>query len=149
MDTNPVGVPQKVHALEVKVDELLNIWKSENPIRDGFFGFLSKAKVGFNKICIFLINSLDEFIQIVDDKLGDGADKKATVMIYVEKLYDEIVVASLPAFLKPFNKTIKRFVILVVISGTIDFIVSKYRDGSWRNKWGEITDDAEDGILGN
>jgi|TARA_Y100000034_G_scaffold86053_1_gene103154 hypothetical protein len=149
METNPVGNPIQVNELESKVNELLNAWKTENPIKKGWFGFLSNVKVSFNKICAFLINSLDEFIQLVDDKLGDGADKKATVMVYVEKLYDEIVTLSLPIFLKPFNIPIKRFVIMVIVSGAIDFVVAKYRDGSWRNKWNDIADDAEDGILGN
>lgn len=148
-EVNPVGTPQQVQALEFKVNELLDVWKSENPINKGFFSFLSTAKVSFSKISAFLINSLDEFVQLVDDKLGDGADKKATVMIYIEKLYDEIVTTSLPLFLKPFNMPIKRFVIMVVISGAIDFVVSKYRDGSWRDKWDEIVDDAEDGEMWN
>lgn len=149
MDTNPIGSPQQVAALELKVSDLLNIWKAENPVRKGFFSLLFNVKVSFNKITAFLINSLDDFIQIVDDQIGDGADKKATVMVYVEKLYDEIVTMSLPIFLKPFSLPIKRFVIMVVVSGAIDFIVAKYRDGSWRNKWDELADDAEDGIMGN
>jgi len=96
-----------------------------------------------------LINSLDEFVQLVDTELGDGADKKATVMVYVEKLYDEIVTLSLPFFLKPFSLPIKRFVIMVIVSGAIDFVVAKYRDGSWRNRWDDLVDDAEDGIMNN
>jgi hypothetical protein len=92
---------------------------------------------------------MDEFVQLIDDQLIDSADKKATVMVYVEKLYDEIVTLSLPIFLKPFSMPIKRFVIMVVVSGAIDFVVTKYRDGSWRKKWDELADDAEDGIMGN
>jgi hypothetical protein len=151
MDTNinPVGNPQQVNALELKVNELLNVWKAENPIRKGFFSILFNAKVSFNKVTAFLINSMDEFVQLIDDQLIDSADKKATVMVYVEKLYDEIVTLSLPIFLKPFSMPIKRFVIMVVVSGAIDFVVTKYRDGSWRKKWDELADDAEDGIMGN
>jgi len=148
-DTNPIGVPKQVNALDLKVTELLNIWKAEHPIRKGFFSLLFNVKTSFNKITAFLINSMDEFIQLVDDEVGDGADKKATVMVYVEKLYNEIVIMSLPIFLKPFNKPIKKFVILVVVSSTIDYVVSKYREGSWRGKWDELADDAEDGIMGN
>jgi len=149
MDTNPVGNPQQVNALELKVNELLNVWKSENPVKKGFFNVLFNVKVSFNKVTAFLINSLDEFVQLVDTELGDGADKKATVMVYVEKLYDEIVTLSLPFFLKPFSLPIKRFVIMVIVSGAIDFVVAKYRDGSWRNRWDDLVDDAEDGIMNN
>jgi len=148
-DLNPIGIPKQINELELKVKELLDNWKKENPVKKELFGLISNVKISFNKITAFLINSLDEFIQIVDDKLDNGSDKKATVMLYVEKLYDEIVTASLPVFLKPFNLPIKRFVVLVVISGTIDFVVSKYRNGAWRNKWNDLADDAEDGILNN
>ena len=148
-NTNPVGNPQQIDALELKVNEFLNIWKAENPIKKGFFSILFNVKVSMNKVTAFLINSLDEFVQLVDDKIDNGADKKATVMVYIEKLYDEIVTMSLPIFLKPFSLPIKRFVIMVIVSGAIDFVVTKYRDGSWRNKWDELTDDAEDGIMGN
>lgn len=149
MDTNPIGIPQQIFDLEAKVGELLNIWKLENPIQESFWGLFSQAQVSFNKITTFLINSLDQFIQIVDDQLEVGADKKATVMIYIEKLYDEIVTVSLPFYLRPFNVPIKRFVIMVVISGAIDFFVDKYRNGAWRDKWEEISEDAEDGVWGN
>jgi len=50
MDTNPVGNPQQVNALELKVNELLNVWKSENPVKKGFFNVLFNVKVSFNKL---------------------------------------------------------------------------------------------------
>ncbi len=131
-DVNPVGQPVQLTAMDAKVNELIVKWETENPLPEGWFSkFKTKAKTRYTKVTRFLIESLDELIIVVENLLDLGPDKKATVLLAIGTIYDAIIAKSLPVWLRPFNMMIRAFVISVVISTTIDFIVSKYSSGNW------------------
>ena len=52
----------------------------------------------------------------------------------VDFLYDYIVREALPIWMRPFAGKIKEYVINVLVSASIDWIVSKYREGIWKDK---------------
>ena len=126
--------------MDAKVEQLIARWAEENPVSGGWFSrFKTRVKVSFSKITRFLMDSLDELIVIVENLVDLGPDKKATVLNAIAKLYDAIVATSLPVWLRPFSPMIKKFVIDVAISSAIDFIVGKYRSGSWNKPSEEPT----------
>lgn len=128
-EPNPVGEP-KVDLIAAEIDQIVGIWQENNPAP----GWFTKVKGAWFKAVGFLMNVTDYLILFVDDLIPEGADKKATVMTAVGLIYDKIVPPLLPMFIKPFNSQIKAFVLNVLVSMTIDFIVTKYREGTWRPK---------------
>jgi hypothetical protein len=80
---------------------------------------------------VFIIEALDNLILFVQNNISEGSDKKAIVMMFTSKLFDYIVIESFPVCLKPFAPTIKKIVIDIIISELIEFMVQKYKEGSW------------------
>lgn len=91
-----------------------------------------KSRVNSIHITQFLLRSLDGLILFVESLIGDGADKKATVLSAVAVLYDYIIKESFPLWLKPYAFGIKGFIVYTIVSIAIDWIVSKYNSGDWR-----------------
>lgn len=79
----------------------------------------------------FLVDSLDELINFVENLIPEGKDKKAAVLAVIAKLFDYIAVQTFPLWLKPFSNTIKAIVVYIICSQVIDFIVAKYNAGYW------------------
>lgn len=128
---NPVGNFQMLDRVEGYLDNLIAKWKLENP-PSSWWRVWSKAKIGFVTITAFLINGLDELIQIVEDAVDvSGPDKKATVIKAITRVYDFVIKEAMPMWLRPFSPAIKNFIINVVISYAVDFIVEKYNNGNW------------------
>ncbi len=133
---NPVGTAQEIDTIEEYINSLAQLWDTLKQ------GQVSKwwefwKKLGTTKlveVTNFLIKALDDLIALVDDKLSDGADKKATVMDAISRLYDYIIAGALPIWMKPFSGTIKDYVINGLVSSAIDWIVNKYKNGEWRKK---------------
>tara|TARA_Y100000034_G_scaffold134066_1_gene201503 strand:+ start:9594 stop:10142 length:549 start_codon:yes stop_codon:yes gene_type:complete len=130
MTTNPVGEVKFIDQIEEYLNGLLEQWRIENP-PTSWWRLWSKAKIGFVKITAFLLNAIDELIQLSEDLVDLGPDKKATVMDAISRLYDWIVKEALPIWLKPWSPAIKNFIINVVISYAIDWIVGKYNTGEF------------------
>lgn len=131
-EVDPVGSAVQLEAMSVKVNEIITKWETENPLPEGWFNKIkTKVKVSYAKITRFLIDSLDELILIVEGLVDLGPDKKATVLVAIAAIYDAIVAKSLPVWAKPLNPVIRQFVIMVMVSSAIDFIVGKYRNGEW------------------
>lgn len=86
------------------------------------------------RITEFLLNALDELIAYVDQLDISGVDKKATVLAVISILYDYGIKEVLPIWAKPFSGKIKNYIIYVMISTAIDWIVEKYRNGVWTKK---------------
>lgn len=128
-EPNPVGEPQ-VDKIQEEIVKIVGIWQENNPVP----GWFSKVKGAWFKAVGFLMNVTDYLILFVEDLIPVGADKKATVMAAISVIYDKIVPPMMPMFVKPFSYQIKAFVLNVLVSMTIDFIVAKYREGSWRPK---------------
>jgi hypothetical protein len=82
----------------------------------------------------FLMYALDHLVTTIDGLMDNGADKKATVLKALDVLYTSIVIPITPIWLKPFNNKVKEFLLEVVFSIMIDFVVAKYREGAWNLK---------------
>lgn len=95
-------------------------------------------KVSFVAVTNFLLASLDDLIAYVDGIIFNSLDKKATVLDAMGRLYDTVVIAAMPIWLKPFAPMIRRIIIDEVVSTAIDWIVDKYRNGSWNKKDSEV-----------
>jgi hypothetical protein len=89
-------------------------------------------KVRLSQGVQFLIECLDKLVLFVEDLIPAGTDKKAAVILILDKLFDYVVSPALPIWLKPFAPIIKDVVINFVISSIIDLIVSKYNKGIWK-----------------
>ena len=80
---------------------------------------------------MFLVSSVDDLINLVEEFVISGPDKKQLVLESISKIYDYIIAEAMPFFLKPFNPYIKNFIVDFVISNLIDFFVNKYNEGLW------------------
>ena len=131
-NTNPVGKVIPSDLIDQFIESMKALWDST---QEKSKSWQLWKKVNFIKITNFLLNCLDDLIAYVDTMaFASGADKKATVLNAVSKLYDYIVREALPMWLVPFANVIRDYIIQVLISAAIDWIVQKYREGDWRKK---------------
>lgn len=105
-------------------------WDQEN-ITGSFWTF---SKTYLIKVSNFITNALDETIRLVENLIPGGENKKIAVMSTMENILDYIIVQTFPVWAKPFVPLIKKFVLNVLISNFIDFIVEKYNSGFWKNQ---------------
>lgn len=141
-DMNPVGEVVKdegilhfIEAMKRKWDNFLVVAKAQSP---GWKFWKSKRLV---PVTTFLLKALDDLISYVDEMDLMGPDKKATVLWAVGVIYDYVVRQAMPVWLKPFAGAVRVYVITVLLAAAIDWIVEKYRDGSWRKpaaEWAEV-----------
>lgn len=126
--TDPVGNIISVPEIEEKLQKYIQIWKDSNSNTKSFW----KPKISFSRITNFLLFALDDFISVLTKIPIPGPDKKATVLNAISKLYDFTVQEALPIYLKPFASIIKNYIVYVLISNSIDWIVAKYQNGNWK-----------------
>jgi hypothetical protein len=100
------------------LDDLSNKWHKEDP------DSLAKSSV-------FVLDSLDESINLAEEFSVSGKDKKEVVLFIMSTFFENVLSKSMPAYLYPFEKIIRVFLIKVVLSASIDFMVKKYNEGSW------------------
>lgn len=100
------------------LDELSSKWHKEEP------DSLAKSS-------IFVLDSLDNSINLVEELTISGKDKKEVVLFIMSTFFENVISKSMPAYIYPFEKIIRVFVIKVVLSAFIDFMVKKYNEGSW------------------
>ena len=134
VEPNPVGEFQEKDEIKVYIEEASNEWSSLQVEEKESSKWNIFGKSNFVKITKFLIYCLDGLIMLVDRLIEGGPNKKATVLLAISDLYDYVVKDSMPMYAKPFAANIKNFVIYTIISIFIDYIVSKYREGSWSIK---------------
>ena len=115
---NVVDIPE----VKAMVCAFAKQWQVTNP---------NPKKSGLKVATRFLLDCVDEFIALVEEYISSGPDKKATVLAALSMLYDFVVFNALPLWLKPFASQIKTFIITVLASELIDFVVAKYKKGSW------------------
>ena len=133
-EPNPIGAIQKTEEFEEKIIALSSDWDEKIKTINEKWWNLNKTRISI--ATIFLLSSLDELIIIADEVIySGGADKKATVLYGIDKLYNYISLEALPIWLRPFATVIKQYVIYTLVSNFIDYIVGKYRNGNW-NKTG-------------
>lgn len=129
-ESNPIGEIKQTVEFEEKIISLSNDWDEKIKSISKKWWNLSKTRISL--ATIFLLNSLDELIIIAEDAIrSGGADKKATVLYGIDKLYDYISLEAMPIWLRPFASVIKQYVIYTLASSFIDYIVEKYNNGSW------------------
>lgn len=125
MEDSSIGQVHNVPEFENKVLELTESWQSQT----------SEKKANLSQITLFLLGALDQLVNTIDGLLDKGIDKKATVLAGMERLYDFVQSSAfVPLWLKPFLSVIKSYVIYVLLSIFIDWMVSKYRQGQWKIK---------------
>ena len=117
-----------------KIAEVIQKWKNI-PKNEGVMGFFS-GKINLKDSAGFLIKSLDELINHVEKLIGDGngGTKKEMVLKAISIIFDYVAKEAMPFFLRPFSNQIKYFIINVIISNIIDFIVGKYNILGWIGK---------------
>lgn len=131
-DTNPVGEVKQSAVIDQFIESMKALWESTRtkPAWWKFWQRMSPVPV-----TNFLLKCLDDLIAYVDQIVDtSGADKKATVLNAIGKIYDYIAIEALPLWAKPFSTAIRSYIIDTMISSAIDYIVEKYRHGSWRPK---------------
>jgi len=129
---NQIGESKKIDKIEEKVEELKGNWDLIATIeKSGWFDW--KPRVNLYKLTNFLLIAVDELINVIDEFVLEGKDKKATVLSSIEKLYDYATKEALPIWLIPFSNHVKTYIIYTLISTSIDWIVTKYRNGEWRD----------------
>lgn len=116
--------------LDQQLDQLKKTWDSQNPPATPSWWHLNRARMV--RGTKFIIESLDKMILLTEDLIPAGSDKKAAVTLIAARLFDYIVVAAFPIWLKPFAPAIRGVIINIVVSNTIDFIVQKYNQGIWK-----------------
>lgn len=127
---NPIGEVKIDEAIENYVQIMAAEW-DETKEQIPWWKFWKRMSIV--RVTDFLLKSLDDLIAYVDQIIDtSGADKKATVLRSLEMIYDYIVKEAMPIWLRPFAGGIKRIIILDVLSPAIDWIVDKYRNGTWR-----------------
>jgi len=131
---DPIGEVQVVGSVEEMLVELKRYWDSKKSDRS-FWG----SSVSVSKVTSFLLYALDGFVNAVNEAVITGPDKKATVLDALDRLYEYTVREALPFWLRPVASPIKSYVIYVLVSNAIDWMVVKYRDGSWSSE------DAQEG----
>jgi hypothetical protein len=111
------------------LENLKKSWDKNNPQKSSW---VSLNKTQLINCTIFLITALDDLIVYVQGVIPKGSDKKTAVTAVLSNAFDYIVVQAFPAWLRPFAPTIKQIIIGIIISQLIDFIVAKYKEGSWK-----------------
>lgn len=133
--TGPVGKVVSDIGVETYIETMAVKWEESK--KDSKWWQVWR-KVSFVSITNFLLARLDDLITYVDDIIASGVDKKATVLDAIVKIYDNIIYQAMPVWIKPFSPLIRGIVIGQIIPAAIDFMVSKYKEGSWNKKDQEL-----------
>jgi hypothetical protein len=123
---DPIGQVRVVGSVEEMLVELKAHWDAKKSSRS-FWG----SGVSVSKVTSFLLYALDGFVNAVNEAVIPGPDKKATVLDALDRLYEYTVREALPIWLRPVASPIKSYVIHVLVSNAIDWMVMKYKEGSW------------------
>lgn len=126
-NANPVGIPHKLDEIEEKIRFYCSLWDAQKNSRH-----MRVPKINLSVVTNFLLAALDDFVITISAVVISGPDKKATVLNAIDKIYEYVVREALPIWLRPFAGVIKQYIVYVLISNAIDWMVSKYKSGSWK-----------------
>ena len=127
-NANPVGEPHRIEDVENKVQFYCRLWDSRKSP-----GSMWLPKASVSTVTNFLLMALDDFVMVVSTAVISGPDKKATVLDAIGRIYDYTMAEALPIWLVPFAGVLRQYIIYVLISNAIDWMVAKYRNGSWKS----------------
>lgn len=131
---NPIGEVRTISSVEGMVAELMAQWNAQLYRKE----FLS-GRSNISKVTNFLLYALDGLMKEVNEALIPGPDKKATVLDAIDRLYEYTIREAMPFWMRPLASPLKSYIVHILISNSIDWIVLKYKDGSWkREKHDEI-----------
>lgn len=133
--SNPVGTVQPIDAINNYVEAATQKWEEAKAAAQKEPWWKIWKSVSLEKMHMvthFLLNSLDDLVTYVADHEIPGPDKKATVLAAIAILYDNTASTAMPTWLKPFNSGVKYYIVSVLVSSAIDWIVDKYNNGQWR-----------------
>ena len=130
--SDPIGVPYRVKPIDARIVALADQWDAQQAEKEKprWWEFWKRA-VTLTEVTKFLLGSIDDLINMVQGLIDEGADKKATVLKYIDKLYEYVVREAMPIWLRPFAGPVKKYILYSIISPAIDWIVKKYQDGQW------------------
>ena len=117
-----------LNKLEDYISDLEKRWDQNNVEKKSWWRIKTSYLISST---LFIINSLDEIIIFVEGVIPDGQQKKEATLTVVSKLFDYVVATAFPIWLSPFVFIIKKIVIDVIIDSLINYIVEKYKNGSW------------------
>jgi len=133
-ESNPIGTVQKIQQFEEKILHLKQKWDEQLRLNSKKWASFLYRKINLTAVTTFLLGALDELVFTVDKLVEYGPDKKATVLDGLDRLYEYVLKEGLPIWLRPFAAPIKNYIIYTLASNAIDWMVEKYRNGSWRSK---------------
>ena len=114
--------------LDAYLENLKAKWDETAPPKKSWFAIHQTQITECTK---FLICALDDLILFVQDNIPKGSDKKTVVLLVISNIFDYVATNSFPTWLIPLTPVVKQIIVGVIVSQLIEFIVSKYRDGSW------------------
>jgi hypothetical protein len=122
---NPVGEPHRIEEVEKRLQFYKDLWDSQKS--RSFW----RPRVSLSGLTNFLMAALDDMVIAVGAYILSGPDKKATVLDAIDRLYDYTVREALPFWVRPFAAPVKNYIVYVLASNAIDWMVAKYQSGSW------------------
>jgi hypothetical protein len=135
LEPNPIGTIQKIKQFEEKIADLKQKWDEQIRFKSKkWIDYLLCKNVNLTAATNFLLFALDDLVFTIDNLLEYGPDKKATVLNGLDRLYEYVLKEGTPIWLRPIAAPIKNYVIYTLASNAIDWIVKKYKNGSWREK---------------
>jgi len=125
---NPVGAAQRVDEIESRLNFYKSLWDSQKNKRSFW-----SPKISLSRVTNFLMVALDDLVVTVASVVIAGPDKKATVLDAINRLYDYTVREAMPIWMRPIASPVKQYIVYVLVSNAIDWMVAKYQNGSWNN----------------
>lgn len=129
---NPIGEIKQDSAIQNYITILCADWdKTHPPIR----WWQRWKRPSFTKATAFVLLALDDLVAYADEAIDTtGADKKATVLWAIRKIFQYVGKGALPVCLRPFAPQIMEIIIFGIISPFIDWMIDKYRNGAWKKQ---------------
>lgn len=129
---NPVGQVIENQYIDIFVESMKVFWSSTKQKTKWYEMW---KRVSMMAATNFLLKCLDDLIVYADQiPSAKGIDKKATVLSAVGKIYDYIAKETMPIWLLPFVSLVRDYILNILVSHAIDWIVAKYRNGDFKPK---------------
>ena len=129
LEVHPLGEVQNDENVTLFIQSMSQKWDEAKPKKKRFWN-----KIKPSVATKFLIYVLDAAVIFVSSFAIQGADKKATVLHIFERVFDNVIKEMLPFWIRPLAKVIKTYVLGYLISCIIDWMIEKYKNGSWRQE---------------
>lgn len=122
--TNEIGKIITDSGIDDYVKKMADLWQSAKKVQT-HSAFWSTNKVSFVAVTNFLLIAIKDIVNYVESLPASGADKKATVVNSIAKLYDTVIVDVMPIWLKPFSGMIRSIIVGEVAPAVVDFVADE------------------------